>query len=96
MKIEVKNNWENLTYFLNGKQLNENSNGKAILSNNETVNYKSKVVHGTYDDMGHVYPYTTRHLIATIDYSGSKLQVQLKDLDIKEIIEDKPLRVKKQ
>ena len=82
MKLEIKNNWEYLTYKFNGKDIDETKGGKVLLTTGETVEYKSIKGSKSYNDMGHTYSATQYKLIATIIFNGQEIDVELKKLDI--------------
>lgn len=84
MKLKVENSWENLTYYLNGKQLP--LEGKVKLTNGEIVPFEDTKKFVTVSDMGHPYQ-TWQHIpVATINYSGANIKVNLTELDIEEIL----------
>jgi len=82
MKLEVKNNWEYLTYRFNGKDIDETKSGKVLLTTGETVEYKSVMGSKSYSDMGNTYSTTQYKLIAKIIFNGQEIEVELKQLDI--------------
>ena len=82
MKLEVKNNWEYLTYKFDGKEIDETKGGEVLLTTGETVKYKSVRGSKSYNDMGHTYSATQHKLIATIIFNGQEVEVELKQLDI--------------
>lgn len=87
MKIEVKNDWEYLTYSFDGKDLDEKIGGKAILENGDEIKFQSEQVQKSYRDMGHVYCTRCYNLIATINFNNQDLDIPLVKLNLKEVIQ---------
>jgi hypothetical protein len=86
MKLDVKNNWEYLTYYFDGKKIDETKGGEALLTTGETVKYKSVIGSKSYNDMGHTYTATQYKLIATIIFNGQEIEVELEQLDIEKFL----------
>lgn len=80
MKLEVFNNWENLSYYLNDKQIP--ITGKVKLTNGDVVNYINEQRVATVHDMGNSYEVVQNIHIAIINYSNSEIKVNLTELDI--------------
>jgi len=86
MKLEVKNNWEYLTYTFDGKPIDEKRNGYVRLVTGETVRYKSVETSATYNDMGHSCTMRVFKLIATVMFHQTPIEVELKQLDIEKFL----------
>ena len=89
MFLEIKNDWEVLTYYFNGIKINEKSDGIATLKNGNKVYYKSRVEKTHYMDMGNRYSVERFTLTATINYNNQKLEIPLTQLDIETIESEK-------
>lgn len=86
MKIKVKNDWEYLTYTFDRKVVDEKKDGEVILTNGERVKYKSVKGSASYSDWGRVYSTPQYKLIAKIPFNNQMIDVDLTQLDIKEVL----------
>lgn len=86
MKVKVENNWEDLTYFFNGKEIPRDSKGYVILQNGDKCKFFPEPHYTSYGDMGHTYHVTTHKFFVEIDFNNQKLNVLMDDLEIKDLV----------
>lgn len=83
MKLTVKNNWENLTYYFEEEVINKP--GVVVLSNGDKRSYFFKEREVSYQDMGNTYEVVQHVPYIQISYNGAEIEVELSKMDIKEI-----------
>ena len=88
MKVKRINNWEYLTYFFNDEEIDEKIGGRVVLTTGEEVPYRSEMNTSSYTEQGSRCSTSVQRylLIATIDFHGLPIDVDLTQLDISKIL----------
>lgn len=86
MELEIKNNWMDLEYWFDGEHIptDEIKRVKVRWPNGKvTTNKAIKITdRGTYNDMGHEYPYSTDSIHVAAIVRGLTVHVPLPRLQV--------------
>lgn len=86
VKINADNNWENITYRVDGKEVVFPSNIHVKWPNGKISieDIVSKKKYGTYQDMGHTYDYSTIVYHIKTKYNGITIFIPIEDVKVDE------------
>lgn len=83
MKLDIRNDWEYLYYYLDSKKLDEKKSGKVLIKwpngTKEWVPYKAEKGIGQYTEQGCPYVQTVNRYdwVVTITHKGFKIKKKL-------------------
>lgn len=85
-QVEVRNNWENLEYFLDGEPLNKTQNFKARIEFPDgtqcDTEVQARALSKSYSDHGQTYTTNTTELYINTSVHGIAIKIPLEQLKL--------------